>query len=125
MFQYLRKFIPTFLDTLSASQHSLIPYSTERVLIIAYRDSVPRPLCSSLFLRSRAGVSATRSLSAVAESFPTSLQDSVASPQALPASVAPGTLSSTASACNRSPLAPEPPAPASCHCESTAPPLGA
>src|SRR5260221_2943394 len=125
MFQYLRKFIPTFLDTLSASQHSLIRYSTESVLIIAYRDSVPRPLCSSLFLRSRVGVLGTRSLSAVAESFRTSLQGSVASPQALQASIAPGTLASTASSCSGSTLAPDPPPPASCHCESTAPLLGA
>src|SRR5260221_12976624 len=95
MFQYLRKFIPTFLDTLSASQHSLILYSTESGLIIAYRDSVPRPLCSSLFLRPRARLCGTRSLSPVPESSPTSLQDSVASPHAIPDPPAPGTLSST------------------------------
>jgi Transposase IS116/IS110/IS902 family len=43
-------------ETLNASQHSLISKSTDNSLIIAYRDWVPRPGCSSLFLGSRAAV---------------------------------------------------------------------
>src|SRR6266404_3909417 len=69
-------------------------YSTDRLLIIAYRDSVPRPLCSSLFLRSLAAACDTPPPCAIAGSSEPFVPDSAAAHQFAPAAVPSNTPSS-------------------------------
>src|SRR6266404_3786190 len=96
-------------------------YSTDRLLIIAYRDSVPRPLCSSLFLRSLAAACDTPPPCAIAGSSEPFVPDSAAAHQFAPAAAASNTPSSIHANSLRCIQARALSGPHSCRCGSPSP----